>query len=188
MPGTFGWEDVYAAMADLRAMADRLLANESDARSLQPTALVLTALRRQKLEGRDWSEVSWETRRHFFGAMQLAMKRALIDHARIRNANKRLAIKAKSIGEFQIEDLPKLADEQPEVYIALGLAIEELNNTHPEWARVFEDRYYNGLTIEQIAGLMEVSEKTIRNWSNRARILLRDAIERILTEGSEKES
>jgi RNA polymerase sigma factor (TIGR02999 family) len=188
MSEKFEWKDVYDAMADLRAMADKLLADESNARSLQPTALVLTALRRQKPEGLDWSDVSWETREYFFGAMRQAMKRALIDHARKRNAKKRKGIRTTSYDVSQIEDLPKLADEQPEVYIALEHAIEELKTTQPEWVLVFVYRYYNGLTIEQVAGLMKKSEKTIRNWSNRIRVLLREAIERKLTENTEEDS
>lgn len=187
MSEKFEWKDVYDAMADLRAMADKLLADESNARSLQPTALVLTALRRQKPEGLDWSDVSWETREYFFGAMRQAMRRALIDHARKRNAKKRKGIKTTSYDVSQIEDLPKLADEQPEVYIALEHAIEELKTTQPEWVQVFVYRYYNGLTIEQVAGLMKKSEKTIRNWSKRARVLLQVAIERMLKKGVEEE-
>ena len=197
MSEKFEWKDVYDAMADLRAMADKLLADESNARSLQPTALVLTALRRQKPEGLDWSDVSWETREYFFGAMRQAMRRALIDHARKRNAKKRKRIKTTSYDVSQIEDLPKLAeiedlpklaDEQPEVYIALEHAIEELKTTKPKWVQVFEYRYCNGLTIDQVAGLMKKSEKTIRDWSNRTRVLLREEIERKLPENTEEDS
>lgn len=82
------WDQLHALMDELRAMARALLAQEGNARSLHPTGLVLTALRRQVpggTEGRtkvNWDEITWPNRRYFFGAMYQAMWCALLDHAR----------------------------------------------------------------------------------------------------------
>jgi hypothetical protein len=77
------WDQLHALMDELRAMARALLALEGNARSLhQPTALVLSALRRQVPGGTDqievnWNEITWPNRQYFFGAMYKAMWRAL---------------------------------------------------------------------------------------------------------------
>jgi hypothetical protein len=57
------WNDVPALMGDLRAMAQRLLSREQLAGGVQATALVLTALRRQKTKNETWDQVTWKTGR-----------------------------------------------------------------------------------------------------------------------------
>jgi hypothetical protein len=83
------WDQLDGLMQELRGMARALLALEGNAQSLQqPTALVLTALRRQVPGGTqdrtevNWNEITWPNRKYFFGAMYKAMWRALRDHAR----------------------------------------------------------------------------------------------------------
>ena len=77
------------AMVQLRAMARALLALEGNAQSLQPTDLVDSMIIRIAPGGFDWSEATWPNRSYFLGAARTAMREALIDHARRRNAKKR---------------------------------------------------------------------------------------------------
>jgi hypothetical protein len=82
-------DDLRNLVGELRMMARQLLDRESHRHSFTPTALAMTALRRAKLEEQSWQEVRWENRAHFFSALAMAMRHALIDHARRRKARGR---------------------------------------------------------------------------------------------------
>jgi DNA-directed RNA polymerase specialized sigma24 family protein len=170
-------------MDEVKAMAQRFLNREAKAQSLQATALVLTALRRQKLNDQDWSEVSWQDRERFLAAMYRAMDRALKDHGRRRAAKKRktrswVALENLSpnellrLADFQPHDLGTTLAEQPEVISALTDALAVLECRHPDWAAIARHRYYGGLSIEQTSSLLGMSERTIRRHWEKARVLL----------------
>jgi RNA polymerase sigma-70 factor, ECF subfamily len=180
------WDDLYTLMNELRAMARRLLALEGNAQSLQPTALVDSALRRQRPEGVDWSQVTWVNRKYFFGAIYQAMRRALIDHARKRMA--RHVLRLVQVGEIPLEDPARAAHEHPEVIDVLCSALERLRSRNPEWAELIEHRYWSGYTFEESARVMAIGEKTARRWWKRARLLLYDEVRRILNEDAIKPS
>jgi AraC-like DNA-binding protein len=180
------WDDLHALNDELRAMARGLLACENNAQSLSPTALILTALRRQKPGG--WKttfedvEISWPTRRIFFGQMYRAMWQALTEHARKRRATK--TIRASHVEQSHLDNLVHTADERPEQILALKIAIERLREQHPEWAELIEHRYISGLTLEECARVMGMSPRTIgrrfeKDWEY-YRALLHDEIEHIL--------
>jgi hypothetical protein len=80
MEDRINWGELFSFMAEGKAMARALLRHERQV-SLQTTALVLSALRRQRLAEQDWSSVTWPNRRYFFGVLYRAMERALLDHA-----------------------------------------------------------------------------------------------------------
>lgn len=173
------WDDLGPFMAEVRAMAGALLRREWQAESLQTTALVLTALRRLRGADQDWSEVTWQNRHYFFGAMYTAMRRALIDHGRRRMAQKR-AVSVVRLEDLQLHDLPRTVEEAPEQVVALVEAIEQLEKEQPEWAEVVEHRYFGGLTIEDTARALGVSEATVKRRWDRARVFLHDEILRRL--------
>ncbi|WP_280154822.1 ECF-type sigma factor [Piscinibacter sp. XHJ-5] len=188
------WNNVHRLLDEARGIARRMLRFEANAQSLQTTGLVLTALRRQKLCGQDWSEVAWENREHFLAAMYRAMDRALKDHGRRRCAHKRAhrpvdiddvpAGDLLRLADFQPHDLERALDERPEVIAALADALAVLERRHPEWAAVARHRYYGGLTVEQTAQLLGVAERTVRRHWEKARVLLHDEILRALGEGT----
>jgi RNA polymerase sigma factor (TIGR02999 family) len=178
------WDDVHALMEELRARARALLALEKNAQSLQPTALILTALRRQKPAGVDWNEVTWPDRKYFFGAMYRAMWQALIDHAKKRLSKK--YIRPVQVEQLHLDNLVQTADERPEQLVALRLALKRFRERHPEWAELVEHRYMSGYTVEESARVMGVSERTIRRrWEReweRVRLLLFKEVHHILNE------
>src|SRR5262249_4675968 len=176
------WAELPQFMADVRAMAHGLLAHEGREQSLQTTALVLTALRRQRLASQDWSAVTWQNRRYLFGALYLAMERALKDHRRRRAAQKRAAGQPVHLEDMQWSNLPQTLEEHPALVVALTEALARLAAIHPQWAEVVQHRYYGGLTIEETARMLVISEKTVRRWWERARLLLYDEILRIMQE------
>jgi RNA polymerase sigma factor (TIGR02999 family) len=170
------WEDLPQFMADVRAMARQKLASAGQAESFQTTALVQTALRRQRFANQEWDEVRWLNRRYFFGALYRAMDRALKDHARRRAAKKRTALKMVRVDELQLERLPQVIDEHPEQVVALMEVLSELETLHPRWVEIIQHRFYGGLTMDQTARAMNVSERTVRRWWNQARVVLHDEI------------
>src|SRR5262249_16062888 len=139
------WVDLYPFMEEVKAMARGLLRKESSAESLQTTALVLTALRRQRRADQDWTTVTWQNRHYFFAAMYNAMQRALLDHGRKRAAQKRRAERLVRPEELQLLNLHKTMEQTPEEVVALCEALEWLAHEEPEWAQALEHRFYGGL-------------------------------------------
>ena len=197
MEQTLTWSDVRHLMGEARSLARRLLRFEAHAQSLPVTALVLTGLRRQKLADQEWTDVTWDNRERFLAAMYRAMDRALKDHGRRRLAKKRMAQQWITLEEILPDDLLRVADlqphdlersldERPEVIDALTTALALLESTQPEWACVARHRYYGGLTVEETARIMSISERTVSRHWERARVLLYAEIVRLLhAKGSE---
>jgi hypothetical protein len=80
MDDRLSWDELYPLLEEVKALARGLQCHECHA-SLQTTALVLSALRRQRLADQDWQTVTWANRQYFFGALYRAMERTLLDHA-----------------------------------------------------------------------------------------------------------
>jgi hypothetical protein len=181
-PITF--DQIRALMGEMRAMGRNLLRLEGNAHSLhQPTALVLTALRRvagTDRSGVDWNEITWPNRRYFFGALHKAMWRALRDHARRRKGKRQL--QTVQVEEIHLENLARTAEERPEQIEALRIALERLRQQNPDWAGLIEHHYLSGYTWEEAARVMGVSEKTARRDGEQVRLLLHREILKILNE------
>lgn len=175
--GPIGIEDLRNLVGELRLLARQLLHCESAGHSLTPTALAMTALRRVRRVEQDWDSVRWENRRHFFGALSQAMKRALVDHARRRHARGRSSIVYRPGQDDLLNDLAGSADEQPEAFLRVQEAIERLRSESPDFAEILEEHYYGGYTTAEIARFRECSEKTVDRNLARARVLFRQAFE-----------
>jgi RNA polymerase sigma-70 factor, ECF subfamily len=180
------WDQLDSLMGGLRAMARALLMLEGNAQSLQqPTALVLSALRRQVPGGTNgievnWNEVTWPNRRYFFGAMNQAMWRALQDHAR-RHKKKR-GLRTVQIEEIHLSNLARTAEERPEQIEALRMALDRLRQHDSDWAWLIEHHYLSRYSWEEAARVMGISERTARRDGERARLLLHREILKILNE------
>jgi DNA-directed RNA polymerase specialized sigma24 family protein len=172
MEERLSWDEVYLLMADVKALARGLLRHERQA-SLQTTALVLSALRRQRHADQDWQQVTWATRQYFFGAMYRAMGRVLLDHARVRARRHDFPVRPE---DLRFDDLPQTLAQEPAQVVALVEALAELKQVQPQWVEAIEHRFYGGLTLEETACMMEVDERTIRRWWERARLLLAQRI------------
>jgi RNA polymerase sigma factor (TIGR02999 family) len=160
---------VPAVYDELRRLAARYLAREATGHTLQPTALVHEAYLRLI----DQRRVDWRNRAQFLGLAAGMMRRILVNHARDRAAAKRGGGAAPvSLG------LVEAPSGRPEVeLIALEAALERLAGLDARKASVVELKFYGGLTVEEIAQVLEVSGATVeREWSF-ARAWLYDAIE-----------
>jgi RNA polymerase sigma factor (TIGR02999 family) len=143
---------------ELRRLARGYMARERGAHTLQPTALVNEAYLRLI----DARQVQWQDRAHFIGLAARLMRRVLVDHARSRGYQKRGAGAAR----VTLTEGLAAAPEQPAVdLVALDRALERLAHDDPRKAKVIELRFFGGLTVEETAEVLHLSEDTIkRDW------------------------
>lgn len=142
---------------ELRRLADHYMAREQPDHTLQPTALVHEAYLR--LAGTRTGR--FNNRAHFYGAAAKAMRRILVDHARQRRARKRgqdpvvIDLDAVNIGIDLRQDL-----------LALDEAMEQLAQLAPRPAKVVELRYFGGLSIQEVAEVLDIAPVTVkRHWT-----------------------
>ena len=154
LEGLFG--QVYA---ELRRLARGYLGREQPGMTLQTTALVHEAyLRMVRSEGQSWND-----RRHFFFTAARAMRRILIDRARSRRARKE---SETSDDEERALDQIAAQFESDVDLIDLHDALERLAEIDAERAKLVELRYFGGLSMDEIASLLELSLATVeRRWT-----------------------
>jgi RNA polymerase sigma factor (TIGR02999 family) len=156
---------------ELRRLAAHKMASEPTTQTLQPTALVHEAWMR--LAGSD--DRRWQDRRHFFAVAAEAMERILVDRARRKRAAKRGANPQRA--EFNDAQLAALtAPDTDDRLLAIHSALEKFALMEPEKAQLVQMRYFAGLTNEQVASLMGISEATAKRWWTYARAWLQNEI------------
>ena len=144
--------------SELRHLAAGMLRHERSDHTLQPTDLVheaywrLTSLRGMPIEGR----------RHFYGAAAEVMRRILVDHARARSRQKRGGPDSQRVPlELALNSPIDLRVD----FERLDEALNALAALAPAKARVVELRFFAGLSIQETAGVMEISPATVkRHW------------------------
>jgi RNA polymerase sigma factor (TIGR02999 family) len=143
---------------ELRALAAGRFRSERPGHTLQPTALVHEAYLR--LVRQEPGRVA--NRTHFFALAAKAMRQVLIDHARRRNAEKRLAERNRITF---VEGL--LATEADRLDLeALDDALRALAEFRPRAARIVELRFFGGLTLDEAAEILDLSPATVgRDWT-----------------------
>ena len=142
---------------ELRRQAARHLRRERREHTLRPTALVHEAYLR--LAGQ--REAVWQSRAQFFGVAAQVMRRILVDHARRHGAAKR----AGSWRRVTLAEAVAPAEPRDLEILALEEALSELTALDPGKARLVELRYFGGLSLEETAEVLQVSESTVtREW------------------------
>lgn len=151
---------------ELRSIAHAHLRGERANVTLQSTELVHEAyMRLHPGEGGQW-----ENRGHFFAAAAEAMRRILIDRARARGRQKRGGDEdgrpAQKLS-LELAEVAALADDaDPETVLALDRAIERLAQQDERIAQIVRLRFYAGLSVEEVAELLETSTRTVlRDWA-----------------------
>lgn len=143
----------------LKQLAASKLLRERPGQTLQPTALVHEAY----LLLVDSEQIrKWSSRAHFFAAAAESMRRILINNA-VRKRRK------KHGGELQRvelrDDLPETASS-PEDLERLDEALKRLEAQDAAAAQIVQLRYFAGLTLEQIAEILEIAPRTVdRRWA-----------------------
>jgi RNA polymerase sigma factor (TIGR02999 family) len=138
---------------ELRRLAASCLRRERSGHTLQPTALVNEAWMR--LAGQ---EMAWQNRAHFLGVAAGAMRRILVDHARRRGAGKR---GGSDVRVTLTESLAAGGGDEVDL-VRLDVALERLAALDARQARMVTMRFFAGLTVEETAEALGVSEKTVK--------------------------
>jgi RNA polymerase sigma-70 factor, ECF subfamily len=149
-------EDLFGLVySELRQVARAYMRRERIDHTLQATALVNEAYLRLF----DGQPLLWENRKHLFCTVARTMRRVLMDHARRRGAERHgglvRRIELDEQGPAIFRDLPK--------FLALGQALDRLAQLNARQAQVVELHSLAGLTEEEIAEILEVSVKTVKN-------------------------
>lgn len=158
---------------ELYQLAGAKLRFERAGHTLNNTALVHEAYVR--LVGQ--RHVEWKGRAHFFALASQAMRRILINYAEARNAKKR----GGDAPHINVEAADPISPEVAEEILALNDALNRLEQFNERGARVIEYRFFGGLTHDEIAEAMGLSEATVRRAWRAARAWLRDELDPAVT-------
>jgi RNA polymerase sigma factor (TIGR02999 family) len=140
---------------ELRRLAGRSLQRERAGHTLQATGLVHEAYLRLV----DQRRVEWKERAQFFAVAARIMRRILVDHARRRNAEKR---GGGAVKETLDDWLAPGATDGVDV-LALDEAMQRLEAIDSRQSRIVEMRFFAGLTVEEVADVLQVSPATVKN-------------------------
>jgi RNA polymerase sigma factor (TIGR02999 family) len=143
-----------ALYPELRRLAAALMRRERQDHTLQPTALVGEAFLRLV----DQSRIDWQDRNHFLGIAARVMRQILVDHARRHGAVKRGA----GVQMVTLDDNLS-GNAGPVELLVVNDALERFARLDERGARVVEMRVFGGLTIDEIAGALGVSKRTVDN-------------------------
>ena len=141
----------------LKRLARRYMRRERADHTLQTTALVHEAYLR--LAGR--SGLPWRDRSHFFQIAAHVMRQVLVDRARKRHAGKR----GGSVLQVSLDKALDIAEAQSADLLALEDALARLQQVDGRQCQVIEMRFFAGMSEEEIAQALGVSERTVnREW------------------------
>ncbi len=110
----------------------------------------------------DHNKRDWQNRTHFVAAAAQLMRRIMVDHARERHALKRGAGALK----VTLDEAAAVTETRSEGLLALDDALERLAAQDPRKSQIVELRYFGGLTVEEVAEFLKLSQRTIeREWN-----------------------
>ena len=142
---------------ELHRLAHSYMRRENPNHTLQTTALINETYMRLV----DQRRVQWQNRAHFFGISAQIMRRILLNYARDQNRQKR----GGKVVHVSLSNASIMPDEKDREIMALNDALNRLEALDERKARVVELRYFGGLTIEEIAEVLNVSKITVmRDW------------------------
>jgi RNA polymerase sigma factor (TIGR02999 family) len=151
---------------ELHRLARLYMARERPDHTLQPTALVNEAYLRLI----EISRVQWQNRAHFLAMAARAMRRILVDVARAHRNQKR----GSGFERVALDDTIVVTDRPIEV-VALDEALDRLSAISPRQSEVVELHFFGGLTLEEVAEVLQLSRDTVkRDWRFAKLWLLRE--------------
>jgi RNA polymerase sigma-70 factor, ECF subfamily len=152
---------------ELHRLARHYMRQERPDHTLQATALVNEAYLRLI----DVNRVEWRNRTHFLALAAQMMRRILIESARSRRRQKRGAGGVR----VNIDDLGELPERQEHDIVALSDALSALATFDARMSQVVELRFFGGLSVEETAGVLNVSPETVnRDWKTAKAWLFRE--------------
>ena len=152
------WNELLSLIGtELHRLARRHLSRERRDHSIQPSSLVQETFLRL-FRGAD---PGWQNRAHFLAAASQVMRHVLVDHARERLRQKR----GNTAVHIPIDAAVILSAEEVEQVVAVDLALQRLAQNDERKSRVFEMRFFGGLTVDEVAESLGIAPNTvIRDW------------------------
>ncbi len=142
---------------ELRRLAKRHMGRENSAHTLQTSALINEAY----LKLVDQQNVKWQNRAHFFAVAAQVMRHILVDHARTRNYAKR----GGGAPKLPLDEAAALTEQRAGQLIALDDALRDLAALDERKSQIIELRFFGGLSLEETAEVMKISQSTVqREW------------------------
>ena len=151
--------------AHLHALASRYMRGERPDHTLSPTALLNEAY--LKLAGTD---VEWQDRSHFLVIASRIMRQILVDHARTRQRLKRDGGQKVALDEIDLAAAPAVS------VLELDEALTRLAQQDERKAKLIELLYFGGLSYEEAARALDISEATVHRDVKLAKVWLRKAL------------
>lgn len=152
---------------ELRRRAARYMRNQPSGHTFQTTALIHEAY--LKIAGTE--PRNWENRAHFFAVASQSMRHILVDYARAKQSQKRGAWQER----VTFSESAPVFIERSEKMVALDDALKTLAVLDERKAAVVEMKFFGGLTNEEIAEVLKISDKTVmRDWHFARTWLLRE--------------
>ena len=149
---------------ELHRQAERYMRRERSDHTLQPTALVHETF----LQLIEQDRVQWQNRAQFFGVAARLMRRVVLKYARQHNTEKR----GGRLLQIPLDEASAAAPQPLSELIALDEALTRLSSFDPRQGRIVELRYFGGLSVEEVAEVLEVSTATIKRETRVARAWL----------------
>src|SRR5215216_917972 len=153
--------------AELHRLARRYMSRERGDHLLQTSALINEAYLRLI----DWKTARFQNRAHFFGVAAQLMRRILVDVARRRPKGEG-GVPAQHIA---LDDALSVAHEMDADLVALDEALDELAEFDPRKSRIVELRFFGGLSVEEIAEVLQIAPVTVTREWNKAKAWLYNA-------------
>jgi RNA polymerase sigma factor (TIGR02999 family) len=152
---------------ELRRLARHYLAAQRNNHTLQSTALVHEAYLRLI----EHKSVRWDNRVHFFAVAAQLMRRILVDHARMKHAQKR----GGNCMTLQLDEEVASSSQREVNLVALDDALDSLAKLDERQCRLVELRFFGGLSIDEASRALEISPATVkREWATARLWLLRE--------------
>src|SRR5947207_8715732 len=142
---------------ELHRLAHHYMSRERAGHTLQTTAILNEAYLRLV----DNTKPVWKNRTHFVAVAAQLMRRIMVDHARERHSLKRGGGALK----VTLDEAAFVTEARSEELLALDEALEELAVQDPRKSQIVELRYFGGLTVEETAEFLKLSQRTVeREW------------------------
>jgi RNA polymerase sigma factor (TIGR02999 family) len=139
--------------SELRRIAANYMRRERPDHTLQTSALVNEAY----LKLIDQKQVRWENRSHFFALASQLMRRILLDHARAHRRAKR----GGDAVHVNLDDVAVVSPEKSDDLIALDEALSRLAEFDPKKSSIVEMRFFGGLSVNEVAGVLGIAPVTV---------------------------
>jgi RNA polymerase sigma factor (TIGR02999 family) len=162
---------VPGAYEELRRLAAGYLRDERTDHTLQPTALVHEVYLRLM----DQSSINWQNRAHFLGIAARMMRRILINHAKAHTAEKR---GGADVVRLQFDEALDFYQQRDVSLVAVDTALHRLEELDKRQAQIVEFRFFGGLTVDEIAKVLDIAPITVkREWATAKLWLQRELAE-----------